>query len=517
MKKLKQVLVLLCIAVLSYNANAQFVLPTIPDSSYGSNSVYSRRTGCDIYYLNDSAIYRASVWEQDSAARGFGYVVDYNGTRYQGTLPFYCTDHVLNADVCLLKNSSNTITAAVVYNDYNNNNYFLEYFEWNATIKDFVSVYVDTLYSTTTGTTLNIDGNSSVDGEFTIVWDDNDSIIYYVVGSIANGVNNTRVLTYGISPDVSMYFDGTNDVVHVVYIDTLNYELTVSDYNFSDLLLSITSPLYTQSVAPGTNLKWAFPRIASPGPNAGGVNEWTVIALEWELTNWYVTGFNNSLATRIPYNYITFPNPPTPPINLNKVSNYDLSVCYSNNYPTDGIYVGWAFESDLLNVTPTPTNLVQLANYSIVMRCSNTAINLDTAYWQVSSSITSNNNDFSSFLSMASRHGSDELFATYQNMIIGSNYIYDINYKSIVPISSATSLKTSNISISPNRKIIGISGYDTTGKLLFVKSYINVEEIKLDIPNECYNQIILIKFEYDDMTYITNKYFINTSKAYFLK
>ena len=515
MEKLKQLLVLLCIAFLSYNANAQFVLPTIPDSSYGANSIYSRRTGCDSYYLNDSAIYRASVWEQDSAARGFGYVVDYNGTRYQGTLPFYCTDHVINADVCLLKNSSNTITAAVVYNDYNNNNYFLEYFEWKATIKDFVSINVDTLFSTTTGTTLNIDGNSSVDGEFTIVWDDNDSIIYYVVGSIANGVNNTRVLSYGISPDVSMYFDGTNDVVHVVYIDPLNYELTVSDYNYSDLLLSIISPIYTQSVAPGTNLKWAFPRIASPGPNAGGVNEWTVIALEWELTNWYVTGFNNSLATRIPYNYITLPSPPTPPINLNKVSNYDLSVCYSNNYPIDGIYVGWAFDSDSLNITPT--NLVQLANYSIVLRCDNNAVNLDTAYWQVSSSIKSNNNDFSSFLSMASRHGSDELFATYQNMVIDSNNLYDINYKRIVPISSATSFKIGNNNNNQHRKIRAMRGYDVSGKLLFAKSSIKEDEIQLHIPSECNNQIIIIKFEYDDSTYITNKYFINSSSNYIVK
>ncbi|MFM7015687.1 MAG: hypothetical protein ACKOX3_05095 [Bacteroidota bacterium] len=511
MKKLKQVLVLLCISVMSYNTNAQFVPPVIQDSSYGVNSVYSRKTGCDIYYFNDSVIYRASVWEQDSVGKGFGYVVDYNGTRYKGTLPFYCTDHVLNADVCLLKNSSNTITAAVVYNEYNKNNYFLEYFEWKPSLHDFVSVYVDTIFSTSTGTTLNIDGNSSVDGEFAIVWDDNDSIIYYVVGSIANGVNNTKVLTYGISPDVSMYFDGSNDVVHVVYIDTLNYELTVADYNYSDLLSNITGPLAIQSVAPTTNLKWALPRIASPGPNAGSINEWTIIALECDTSNWYVLGFNNNLGTRIPYNYMPAPN------KLYKVPNYDLSVCYSNNYPTDGIYVGWAFESDSLNINLPPTNLVQLANYSIVLRCSNTAIKLDTAYWQVSSSITNNNNDFSSFLSIASRHGSDELFATYQNMVIDSNYIYDINYKSIVPISSATSLKTSNISMNPNRKIIGIRGYDTSGKLLFVKTSINEEEIQFNIPNECCEQIIFIKFIFDDMTYITNKYFINTSNTYFLK
>ena len=134
-------------------ASAQFVLPSIPDSSYGVTSVYNRRTGSDIYQLNDTAIYRVSVWEQDSASRGFGYVVDFNGTRYQGTLPFYCTNHVINADVCLLKNSKNTITAAVVYNDYLNNHFILEYYEWDDNITDFVSVYVDTIFTGTTGTT----------------------------------------------------------------------------------------------------------------------------------------------------------------------------------------------------------------------------------------------------------------------------------------------------------------------------------------------------------------------------
>jgi hypothetical protein len=418
---------------------------------------------------------------------------------------------VINADVCLLKNSKNTITAAVVYNDYLNNHYILEYYEWDDNITDFVSIYVDTIFTGTTGTTLNIDGNSSVDGEFTIVWDDNDSIIYEVVGSISNGIISPRVIAYGISPDVSMYYNGTDDVVHVVYIDTLNYDLTVADYNFSDLLLSITSPIAVQRITPATNLKWAFPRIASPGPNAGGINEWTVIALEWDLMSWYVTGFNNSLATRIPYNYNNIPN------KLIDAPNYDLSVCYSNNYPTDGIYVGWAFDADPSIFSSSISNISINTNYSIVLRCDNIAIKLDTAYWQVSSSITNNNNDFSSFLSMASRHGSDELFATYQNVIIDSNNLYNINYKRIVPISSATSFKIGNNINSQNRKIRTIKCYDVSGKLLFVKSLINEEEIQFDNLNALNNQIIIIKFEFDNLTYSTNKYFINSSRIFIVK
>jgi hypothetical protein len=505
-------LILLSILLVNVRlASAQFVLPSIPDSSYGVTSVYNRRTGSDIYQLNDTAIYRVSVWEQDSASRGFGYVVDFNGTRYQGTLPFYCTNHVINADVCLLKNSKNTITAAVVYNDYLNNHFILEYYEWDDNITDFVSVYVDTIFTGTTGTTLNIDGNSSVDGEFTIVWDDNDSIIYEVVGSISNGIISPRVIAYGISPDVSMYYNGTDDVVHVVYIDTLNYDLTVADYNFSDLLLSITSPIAVQSISPATNLKWALPRIASPGPNAGGINEWTVIVLEWKLTEWYVLGFNNSLGTRIPYNYNTTPT------SLSAASNYDLSVCYTDQYPNDGIYVGWAFESDLLNIIPLPTNLMQLANYSIVLRCDNSATKLDTAYWQVSSSLTNNNNDFSSFLSMASRHGSNELFATYQNVVINGSNLYDINYKRIIPISSASSFKIKNTVLNYNKKLVKVKCYDMDGKLLFNKIVNDQESVQYSISEFQFNKIIIVKFEYDDESILTNKYLLNNSNTLTIK
>lgn len=482
-------------------ANAQFVLPVIPDSSYGVTSVYSRRTGSDIYQINDSAIYRVSVWEQDSASHGFGYVVDYNGTRYQGTLPFYCTDHVINADVCLLKNAGNTITAAVVYNDYNNNNYFLEYFEWKTSPIGFYSINVDTIFSGTTGTTLNIDGNSSNDGEFTIVWDDNNQIIYEVVGSIANGVVTQNNIALGISPDVSMYYNGTEDIVHVVYIDSNNQELTVNDYKYSDLLLSNTIPINSQSIAPNTNSSWSFPRIASPGPNSGNGRSWTVITLESDTNNCNVTGFNNNFVTRIPYNFNS------PPTQLIGVPNYDLSVCYTDQYPNNGIYVGWAFVSDTTKLSTPYYNILKNTNYSIVLRCDNSGTKLDTAYWQVSSSLTNNNYDYSSFLSMAARHGSDELFATYQNIVINGSNLYDINYKQIVPISSANSFKLSNEITNSNKKLVKISCYDVQGKLLFVKMVNDFEKNELMVSKEISNQIIIIKFEYNDNSFVTNKYF----------
>ena len=68
-----------------------------------------------------------------------------------------------------------------------------------------------------------------------------------------------------------------------------------------------------------------------------------------------------------------------------------------------------------------------------------------------------------------------------------------------------------------NPKIRAIKCYDLSGKLLFVKSEINTDEIQFSIPRDCKNQIVIIKFEYDDLTYKTNKYFINSSSNYLVK
>jgi hypothetical protein len=118
---------------------------------------------------------------------------------------------------------------------------------------------------------------------------------------------------------------------------------------------------------------------------------------------------------------------------------------------------------------------------------------------------------------MASRHGSDELFATYQNIVIDSNNLFDINYKRIVPISSPASFKVNNFTTEKDRKINTIRGYDLSGKLLFVKSVINEKEINLNINREYNNQIIIVKFEYDDKSISTNKYLFANSNTLIIK
>jgi hypothetical protein len=162
-------------------------------------------------------------------------------------------------------------------------------------------------------------------------------------------------------------------------------------------------------------------------------------------------------------------------------------------------------------------NILNNTNYSVVLRCDNSAIKLDTAYWQVSSSLMNNNNDFSSFLSMASRHGSNELFATYQNVVINGSNLYDINYKRIIPISSASSFKIKNTVLNYNKKLVKVKCYDMDGKLLFNKIVNDQESVQYSISEFQFNKIIIVKFEYDDESILTNKYLLNNSNTLTIK
>jgi hypothetical protein len=499
MKKLILLSILLVNVLL---ASAQFVSPVIQDSSYGISPIYSRNTGCDIMAFNNNT-YRVSVWGNATTNKGFGWVVDYMGNNYIGTLPLTYSGYLEDPDVCLLTKSDSTLLAAVVYYDSLSSNYYLEIFEWKSGILAFSSVYVSTFAHAPFGTTLNIDGNSKLDGEFTIVWDDQSKRIFASVGNSSSVIISTNQLADGINPDVSLYVDGGADVVHVCYIDTTSGELTVTDYNFNDLASSsvniIAGPYAYLPI--NSSYKWEFPRIASPGPIGGSSSEWTVVGVEHEITltplsNWYIQGVNNGGSGVINYNVAS--------IDLSKYPNYYSSVCYSNNYPSDGIYVGWSFYSGNQNFN----NVVSDADYSIVLSCNNNAIPIDSLFWQVPYSITSGNYDISSFLSLAGRHADNELFATYQNISIGGTNIWDVNYKMIKSISSATSFK-SNQNISPSminssKELLQKSYYSLDGKLLFTTNNKSTDVLE-NYFNHTTNDIIIEKSEYGDHTYSTKK------------
>lgn len=504
MKISKKLLALWCLLINVLMANAQFVSPVIQDSSYGVSPIYSRNTGCDIMTFNNNT-YRVSVWGNATKNRGFGWVVDYMGNSYVGTLPLTYPGYLEDPDVCILTKSDSNLLAAVVYYDSLSSNYYLEIFEWKSSILAFSSVNVTNFANAPFGTTLNIDGNSKLVGEFTIVWDDQSKRIFAAVGNTSSVIISTNQLDFGVNPDVSLYSDSNADVVHVCYIDAKNGELTIDDYNFNDLASNIVNTITIPMAYPPTiSYKWEFPRIASPGPNGGSPSEWTVVSYEHLNSStspspfWNVKGFNNG-GSVINYNTNT--------ANISQNANYYVSVCYSSNYPTDGIYVGWSFYSGNLSYP----NIVNYTDYSIALRCNNNAIPIDSLFWQVPYSITNNNYDVSSFLSLAGRHADNELFSTYQNISIGGTNIWDVNYKMIKSISSVTSFKlnqnATTIHLDTSKELIQTSYYSLDGKLLFTTNNKNTDVFDnyFNYFNHFTNDLIIQKSEYSNHTFSSKK------------
>lgn len=422
---------------------AQFTNPSLPDQSFSAGTVYGRNTGNDVLDYGD--VYRVSVWEPNGTTQGFGWVVTSGATQYTGTLPFTATGDITDPDVCLLIHPGTLgIYAAVVYYDMTNTEWDLEFYEWDAPSAQFVSASIFyQLAVGSFGTAINIDENKSSDSEFTIVWDDVDDVIRTTVGDMGSLVlYNDLQLTSGTHPDVSMFYDNSNDVVHTTYIDG-NGDLQIVDYDFADLVAgNATSPTTILSQGPQNGGVYTYPRIACPLASGGSVTDWTVVVEETDISSslYYIVGYNNSSGTtQIIYN----DGNSSSPADLTGVPNYYVSVCYDNNYPTDGIWVGWQFD-DPTGSLGSITNLISGSGYSIVLKCDQTATPIGTPdYLQVPTSITANNGDFSGFLSLAGRNGFDELFLTYQNVIINGSNVDDINFKTITGASGISTLRTS--------------------------------------------------------------------------
>ncbi|MBK7966514.1 MAG: hypothetical protein IPK10_15385 [Bacteroidetes bacterium] len=205
-----------------------------------------------------------------------------------GTLPFTATGAIGDPDVCLLiQPNTNKIFAAVVYYDITNTEWDLEFYEWDFGSSQFVAASV--IYQLGTGsfgTAINIDENKSANSEFTIVWDDANGDIHTTVGDMASLVLfNDLLLTSGTHPDVSMYYDGISDVVHLAFLDP-GGALTVWDYNFANLAAgSAASPTSILSQGPQNSAVYSYPRIACPRVYSGSASDWTVVVEEADVSN----------------------------------------------------------------------------------------------------------------------------------------------------------------------------------------------------------------------------------------
>jgi hypothetical protein len=308
-----------------------------------------------------------------------------------------------------------------------------------------------------------------------------------------------------------MYEDGTNDIVHIAYVDLNTGNLMVADYTYAALAAgSTSSPSMVLNASPYFQ-NWTYPRIASPGPVGGSVNEWTVVAEDYNtfLGSWYIVGYNNGSGPIVYNDGIG-----TSPAILFSTANFYISVCYSDFYPNNGIYVGWTFS----NLPPSSygyPGVLTNTEYPIVLACDKAANPLlGSTYWQVPTLITNNSGDLSGFLSLASRHAKDEMFLTYQNIIINGSLIWDVDYKMAPGISGVSSLKIADNNIQKNvngeRHLTDIECYSIEGKLLF--KHDKFEDLNTKIKTYLKNrndQIIIVKTNYNDGSFVSNKYLVN--------
>jgi len=517
MKSLLNKITILINAILLLNINAlqaQFAPPlNFSDNTYSAGTAQGRNTGCDILQFAGDT-YRVGVWEPLGTTRAIGWEVNYGGTTYTSNTNLAVSGNIIDPDVCLLVKSPGTIAAAVTYYNVTNSCYYLEIFQWNTTTLSFNSVYLNNFFTAPFGTTINIDGNTTMIGEFTIVWDDPGGRIYSAPGDLSTGLITVNLHTSGVagfSPDVSMYEDGTNDIVHIAYVDLNTGNLMVADYTYAALAAgSTSSPSMVLNASPYFQ-NWTYPRIASPGPVGGSVNEWTVVAEDYNtfLGSWYIVGYNNGSGPIVYNDGIG-----TSPAILFSTANFYISVCYSDFYPNNGIYVGWTFS----NLPPSSygyPGVLTNTEYPIVLACDKAANPLlGSTYWQVPTLITNNSGDLSGFLSLASRHAKDEMFLTYQNIIINGSLIWDVDYKMAPGISGVSSLKIADNNIQKNvngeRHLTDIECYSIEGKLLF--KHDKFEDLNTKIKTYLKNrndQIIIVKTNYNDGSFVSNKYLVN--------
>lgn len=448
----------------------------LPEYSYSASPTQPRNTGCDIYHYSGDD-YRVSVWEPTGTTVAFGWDVDYSGNNYTGTGALSYTSGIGDPDVCLVEKSGD-IFAIVVYYYVPNTSWYWETWKFDPMTTSFIPFTgASVLDSGPFGTTINVDGNEQAAGEFAIVWDDIYGNIWTTVGDMSSFILGSRInIATGTYPDVSMYYDGSNDVVHFAYIDGSG-ALLVDDHQFTTLATgSASSGVGVFNYAPGGSNQYYYPRIASPKGSTGSPSEWTTVVEETDNSTVYlITGFNNAVLTPIYYNDGNIPQ--NSPFDISGEPNYSISVAYDSNYPSDGIWVGWNMNNQIGNYN-NQGFIVNDADYALVLKCDKNAIPLSGGtYWQVPNGIVAGNYDLSGFMSMAGRYGNDELFLTYVNVILNGSSVDDVVYKKVAGVSGVSSFKTFNGSTST------LLSYESYNLIDSLKSEGIYEHIALELFN----------------------------------
>lgn len=454
----------------SMNVNGQFTASSIPGVAFGAASVNPRNTGCDIREISGN-VYRVSVWEPNGTGTGgFGWSVNTGGT-YSGFIDLQNTSDVWHPDVCIVYDGT-TVFAVVAY-FYNSSSGFgrwiWEAYRWSSFTNSFViNVTPQVITTGFFGSTVNIDGNNSTQGEFVIVYDriiSSSDVVYAFPGQIVSGsltTYNPVKIANGKSPDVSLFKDASDNIAHVAYLDAVNsYNLTV-DYHYVANLISSTNSPTNELVQSPQNASFNRPRIASPNASGGSASEFTVVVedKDFSISVYSIVGYNSDntgFITSTIYNNGSNNSPD----DLTPHNNYYISVTYDSNYPTDGIWVGWTFDNP-----PPPSNAGGASAYAvfpIVLKCDNAGeIIANYDYWEVPDGLA--NTDLCDLLSMAGRYANDELYLTYAAYDLGGSPVNDVYLKEVSSVGTATSFRQvsnyTNTLPATNNIISLLTGYD---------------------------------------------------------
>lgn len=465
----------------SMNVNAQFVAGSATEYAFGVSSLQARHTGCDILDISGD-VYRVSTWEPAGTSSGFGWSVN-AGSSYSGYLALGVTTNVFHPDVCLVYNGSTVYAIVAYFQDVSGGfgRWIWDAYRWSGFTNSFVAFSQGNNITTGQfGTTVNIDGNNSTQGGFVIVFDkiiSGNELVYAAAGEIVSGtpaVYSPVKIADGKSPDVSLFYDGTDNIAHVAYLDALNsYDLTVDDHDLTDLISSTNNGTVLFNVGPFYDTYYR-PRIACPNGSSGTATNFTVVVEDNDgiISPYYIIGYNDATGTTpIVYNDGTSNSP----YDLKSEINYAISIAYDSNYPSDGIWVGWTVDNSSNNF-PASADAI----FPIVLKCDNAGQIISADYWEVPNNL--NSGDFCDFVSLAGRYANDELYVSYAVYDLGGSSIQDVFRKEISSISSATSLRqVSNYPNSlpayqsinhllndiDNTEIATVTVYDVMGRLVF--------------------------------------------------
>ncbi|MEP7263113.1 MAG: hypothetical protein ABI772_01370 [Bacteroidota bacterium] len=463
-KTLLSLLLMMLFFTNSFNLSAQSFTAAVNAETQAGVSYSSRFAGNDVLDFS-SVTYEVATFQDGSTNAGITWNVG-NGT-YTGSTSFSRTSDVAVSDVSLLTDGGLGVFAVVTYYVGNSTDtYFVEHFKWmNSGGWGFYSIAGPTaLINRPFGNTLRID---AADTEYTIVWDGGGQI-YAISGKMSGLYNGGTPISFSYfnnahMPDVAMF----GGIAHITFVE-INF-LVVQDHNLVDIGAGLTTASLLITAAPPhlSGIDFNYPRIACPN-STGNADEWTVVAVETGTTEFFIDGWNSVTGTPPRITYTCYNDASVSLLLVDLSSNYNEfpTVTYDDQYPTDGIWVGWTIDNIGNVVLGTPS---KDAIYPIILKCDNVGIPINlTTYWEVPENSSMYSNDIRTYLELSGRNSSDKLFLSFMGIQINSSTVYDLFYKDAQP-SVASGFRSVHNEISKEdafHLINSTSNNEATGYLL---------------------------------------------------